>query len=211
MKITNKQQILNTFCNDFNSFENDFRYDNDLKSELHLRTLEMKNIMYDITDNKMKLIKMELNKIQIDNIANLLIHQCRCEASLLLQTYGSLYIASQHIIFDYFKAISSYDYYRTYDQVLEDINAVPEGLTEITSSANNQSSKDKKGAKTAPPKGKGKDAAANGSREAVFVPILSEAMEELPEAGVLEVEEEVDPKGKKKPAASSKVSAVIIT
>ncbi len=199
MRIDGRQQIYENFVKDFNSYDMEFRFDPDLIAEFNLRTLEMRGKLWEMIEHKMKEISKELSIYQIDSVSQVLIHRCRCEAAALIQAYGSMYVASQHVIFDYFRSVSTFDCFHEFERVLEDINAVPDGLgSSSITSASAATTNDKKAPKQTPSKGKMKE--NENSREPVFPLILPEVLDSLPDAGVFQNEEDVDPKsGKKKP------------
>lgn len=201
-----KQDIFEEFRAKFNEIESDFRYDPDCIAELHLRALELSDTMFNICDRRQKEAVSVVDEISRDGIVNVFIHRCRCEASALIQAEYSRFISSLHLLFDYSKAVTGYDYKIKYANLLEEALPISNGSNV---DANAGKGKDAgKGGKDAGKGGKGKD--AGGAAPAVYrtpvtsVLLNSETMNVIPDATPAEAEEVVDPKAKGKAPAKGK-------
>ncbi len=183
-----KQAILDQFREEFNSFDEDFRYDAELMNELYLRTLELRDKFWEISEKKASSSKGVIEKVSRDGIAHVLIHQARCEGASLLQAYVGLFVAGLNVLFDYMRATSSYKYNGAYGQVLEPtVPAInPTASGEEAAAGGKGKEKDKKG-------GKG----SGEGRSPIAPPILWSDMEQLPPCTADEEEGGDGGKGKK--------------
>ena len=195
----NKQDIFDAFREDFNSFENDFRFDAELMNELYLRTLELRDQFWDISESKAANTKKVIQKISRDEMEKVFIHQARCEGASLLQSYLGLFVAGLNVLFDYMRATSAYGYTRAYGQVLETIGPA----------INPSLQTDYEGGKGAKDKSKKNKASTDtSSRIPVAPPILWSDMEQVPSSSA-EDEAEEDKGSKKKDA--KKVGLAFLT
>ena len=120
IKLDNRQEIYDDFVINFNSIENDFRFDRECASELHLRSFEMRENLLSICDTKKKEIDIHIARMAVDGILNLFIHVTELEASALLQSEYNRFIISLHLLFDYTKSIATYDKSKQILNVLEE-------------------------------------------------------------------------------------------
>ena len=201
-----KQDIYEEFRSKFNEIEGDFRYDPDCIAELHLRALELSDTMLNICDRRQKEVNAVVDEMARDGIVNVFIHRCRCEASAMLQAEYSRFISSLHLLFDYSKAITGYDYKVRYANLLEETLPIS---SSNNVDANAGKGKDTgKGGKDAGKGGKGKD--AGGAVPTVYrtpvttVVMNSGTMSIIPDATSAEAEEVIDPKAKGKAPAKGK-------
>jgi hypothetical protein len=185
----NKQDIFDKFRDDFNSFEEDFRFDAELINELFLRTLELRDTFWEISENKAKQAKAVIQKVSLDGMANVFIHNAQCEGAAMLQSYLGLFVAGLNVLFDYMRATSAYNFTGAYGQVLEPVAPVtnPTLTTEDAAAGGAKGAKkdDKKGSKS------------GDGRSPIAPPVLWSEMETLPPSTAAE-EEVVDDKAKKK-------------
>jgi hypothetical protein len=102
-----RQEIYQQFQQEYNSYENDLRYDSDFTSEYLLRILELRSELSLQIENKMKNI---INFIQIifgENLNQVYIHRINCESVMLIQSYGHLFVTMINILQDCLRHISS--------------------------------------------------------------------------------------------------------
>lgn len=204
LKRDSRQDIFDAFVENFNSFDEDFRYDIDLMADLHLKTLDLRDSLWDLTEEKIRAVNRELQTIAIDAICQLLIHRSYGEGIVLLQVYTELFVASLHQISDYFRSTAGFDYYVNYGQELEEINPIPDNLLlELSGNENGVGGKEKDKKKDAGKAANKKGGASSTVRDPVAPCLIASCngeLDVLPEAGSLEAEV-VDDKSKKKAAA----------
>ena len=119
-KLDNRQEIYDDFVINFNSVDNDFRFDKECASELYLRSLELRENLLNICDTKKKEIDIYIARAAVDGILNLFIHTTELEATALLQSEYNRFIVSLHLLFDYTKSIATYDKSKKILNVLEE-------------------------------------------------------------------------------------------
>lgn len=183
----NRQSLFDAFRNGFNEFSVDDRYDVDVMNELHLRSVELRDDLLNLSESKQQQTLEILDKISFDGMINVFSHRCHCEAVAMLQSYISHFNSSLHVIFDYVKAVSGYDYHKSIAPELE--------LVAPAEIAPSDDKKDKKGNGGA----KAKNKAEGVSRDQVAPVVLRDEMNALPDPPTpSEAEEEKDVKTKKK-------------
>ena len=101
----NRQSLMDTFMADFNDVEDDFRFDKDFICELYLRCMEFGNSLRLLNDEKKKQSEDRIKDVTCDLVMLLLVHRCRCEACVFLQSEMHKLMCSINILFDYFKSI----------------------------------------------------------------------------------------------------------
>ena len=101
----NPQSLMDTFMADFNDVEDDFRFDKDFICELYLRCMEFGNSLWLVNDEKKKQSEDRIKDVTCDLVMLLLVHRCRCEACVFLQSEMHKLMCSINLLFDYFKSI----------------------------------------------------------------------------------------------------------
>ena len=189
LRRDNKQDLLDSFREKFNSFEMDFRFDADLINELYLRTLELRDKFWSLTEERSSQANEIIESVSRDSSVKVLIHNVEAEGAQLLQMYTNLFVNGLNVMFDHMRAVSTYEYNKSVAQILEEVDPIPEdylGLNDNPSS-NGKGDKDK---------GKGK-APPVAKRVGIACPIVWNDMETSIPQPVPKVEEEPDT-GKKK-------------
>ena len=194
-----KQTLFETFRNDFNSIEEDFRFDLDFKAEMHLRALELRQMLIEITARRREKASGLVKTLGDDGSILVMSHSCRCELAALLQAELNRFVAALHVIFDISKAVNRFQYNAQVCNALEETLALAGGAPP----------EDAKGKKAAPA-AKGKGGKGGGPepptpfREPLAPFILDRAvMSTLPEKAAAEAVVD-DPKAKGKPPAKGK-------
>jgi hypothetical protein len=190
-----KQAMFDAFREGFNSFDNDFRFDPDLRAELHLRTLELRSAMWDMAGQRKKRIEVALKKICNDGIIALLVHRVQGEGASLIQSEVNKFKTSLNLIFDYLRTSAAYPYPSAVSIAPEECLVPPENPyelegTELAAAAGGK----EKGGKAAPAKG-AKGAEAKGPLRPAAVPPIAidrEAMAKLPPEPSADGEEKVE-------------------
>jgi hypothetical protein len=186
-----RQNLFEDFRVDFNSLEQDFRFDPDCIEELHLRTAELGDSLWEICDNRKKEAENFLEKVKLDAVINLSIHRTQCEGSSLLQAEFSRFIAILHILFDATKSFVGFDYLNRYANVLEETLAVT--IPSIESGGDAKDSKGKPAAKDAKKGASGPVPYRDPVTPILFDPIT---LTKIPEVKTPEPAEVLDAKGK---------------
>lgn len=206
-----KQQLFEDFRKGFNEVEDDFRFDDDLKAELHLRALELRQAMWAVADARRTEIEKALASIAADDAVALAVHRAQSEGVSLLQSEVDRFIIAVDMSFDYLKLAAAYPYTATAGNTLEECLPPLENLYDSAAFLPGASTgKDAKGGKApaAAKGGKGAPEVKGPSRNPI-APILmnSGMMSKLPpRAGEAKVEE-VDPKAKGAAAKGKKGAA----
>jgi len=191
-----KQNIFEDFRNFFNLIPEDLRFDPDMITELHLRALEMRSKLSDITDKRRKEAEDRLLTIAADGTLGVLCHRSRCEASLLIQSELNRFIASCHLLLDSSKALCKFKNTSRFANELEEALPVGEGGGEKVDSKGGKDAKGK-----APAKGKAAETVIVPYRDPVAPSILNaDVMSAIPKpasAAAVAVDPKKDAKGKK--------------
>ena len=116
----NKHNLIGKFGNEYNSIENDFRYDNDCKAEMCLRILELRDQMFQMAKSRRLEAEDMMSKIQNDGMTAIYIHRLHCEGVAFLQTELNRFIVTLHLIFDYLKSFVGRPLYEKYENDLEE-------------------------------------------------------------------------------------------
>jgi hypothetical protein len=193
-----KQYVFEAFRKDFNLIPEDLRFDPDMMAELHLRTLEMRAKLSDITDKRRKDIQERLASIAADGALAVLTHRSRCEAASLVQTELNRFLASCHILLDTSKALCKFKKSSKVANELEETLPIGEVGGEKVDA---KGGKDAKG-KAPPAKGKGTEIVITPYRDPVAPAILNtDVMASIPmpasAAAVVADPKAKDVKGKK--------------
>ena len=115
-----KQGVFEAFRGDFNAVDSDLRFDEDVIAELHLRVLELRVALQNITDErKQELIELVKN-IEKDGIVLALSHRVRCEFAAILQSELNRFTASCHLILDTSKCLCKRNFIVTHSTELEE-------------------------------------------------------------------------------------------
>jgi len=208
-----RQTIFEDFRKGFNEIEEDFRYDVDCMSELHLRTQELRDRFWSMSENRKKDAEAVLRKFANDGSCTLSVHACQSQGVALVQVESNRFVAAVHVLLDL--------YYSTRKRTIKDVfvgsveEAAPVPGAEhahVTGSAVKGSKpkepptpkdKDKKATKKL-----GKDLCGDNVPRAPLGPmILGAELCELPEPDVkLEDDDDanVAAKGKAKPKPTTK-------
>ena len=205
-----RQNLLEDFRVGFNEIHEDFRFDVDCIAELHLRSLELGDTMWAMTDVRRKEAEELLQQLIDDAAATLSIHRGQCEGTALIQAELNSFSVSLHLLFDYCRAVTSYDSKERAGNPLEE--TLPLKLSS-DAGAGSQEATGKGGKDKAPAKdakggkgGKGEAAVAVPFREPLCKIVMpADAMGLLPAPKAAAEVEVVDPKakgGKAAPAAA---------
>lgn len=198
IRADGRQDLVDGFCAGFNDVQADFRFDADCIAELHLRAVELGDVISCLSDKRKKEAEDQLQQFLNDGLLQVSIHRTQCEGAALLQAMFNSFSTSLQLLFDTTKSISKFDKSSAICNRLEE--ALPVSIGEAAKSAAGKDAKggtkDAKGGKG----GKDAPAAAVPFREPVPPIVLpSELMNSIPTAKV-EINEPVDPKAKGKPA-----------
>lgn len=205
-----RQSIFEDFRKGFNEIDEDFRYDLECISELHLRTQELRDRLWSMTENRKKEAESILKKFANDGSCTLSIYTSQCQGVALVQAETNRFIAGIHVLLDLFYASRKRTIKDMYVGNVEEAAPVPglEQATAPTGSATKggkpkepQTPKDKKA-----PKKQMKDLCGDNVPRAPLGPmILSASLSELPEADV-KMEEDDDANSPTKAKAKAKAS-----
>lgn len=199
-----KQSLWEKFVENFNSFDDDFRYDPDLKAELHLRALELRAAFWALAEVRRKDIDEVRAKILADGALEVAVHCIQGSAASLVQSEVNRFKTGMNIIQDYLKSVSAYKYSSIAFNALEECAAPPNDMYEVSASgASLGATTGKDGKPVSKPKG-GKSEIKT-LRNAI-APILLDktTMIRLPEPAPLEQKQD-EAAGKGKAAAVKKV------
>jgi hypothetical protein len=117
-----RQEMCGAFQKEFNSFENDLRYDSDFISEYLLRILELRSELWDRVEHKMKEISEKVRGIFRENMVSVLVHRVQCEGGAVIQSYCHLFVTLLNILHDAGRSYSSAVNY------LKEIEVIPEEM-----------------------------------------------------------------------------------
>ena len=125
-RLDNRQEIFDDFVSGFNAIDDDFRFDNECAAELHLRSLELREVLLGGCDTRKKDAELFVARAAVDGIAGLLVHLSECEGAAMLQAEYNRFVISLHLLFDYTKTMASYDRSRKTFNLLEETLAPPD-------------------------------------------------------------------------------------
>lgn len=183
LRRDNKQDLFDEFRQKFNSFDIDFRFDRDLINELCLRTLELRDQFWSISEQRSSEANDIIDKVSTDSSVRVLIHKCECEAAQLLQSYCSLFVSGLNVLFDFMRSVSSFDTKKCMDQTLESVDPIPPDFLDNMGTEEEISRAKDKG------KDKGKGASST-SRAAIACLVLWPGMEQSVPEPIAPLEEE---------------------
>lgn len=230
VRSDDRKNIFEQFRQAFNEVEDDFRYDIDCTAELHLRTFELGNSIWELCDARKKEADEMLDKVRLDGVLDLHKHRSHCEAAAFIQSEIDRFYISLHLLFDFSKSISSYDRRVLVANPLEETlpMAVPKDISALlgdatAGAAGKAGGKDGKGKDTkAAAPAAGKDAKKGGGKGEVIItavpfrepvsPILLpiQSMRSIPDPPVAEQPDgtaDKSSKGKAPPKAAVKKGA----
>ena len=132
-----RQELLDDFVVGFNQIDDDFRFDTDCIAELHLRSLELRDVVLMSCDARRKECVAFVAKTCLDGISALLVHASECEGAVMLQAEYNRFIVSLHLLFDFTKAMASYDSTKKIVNTLEE--TLQPALPDDSSASNTKS------------------------------------------------------------------------
>ena len=199
-----RQSVFEEFRDRYNTIDIDFRFDDTIIFELHLRTLELGRELWNMSDIKRDKILAILKGISKDGMSSILIHRCQCEGAAFMQAEFRRFCIAIHVILDFTKGSSSYDSSALLRNTLEECLAaiIPSKDDPAVETGGGKGNK-----KPAEKSKKGEVAAAVAWRNVVPPVLLPHTMMNtlpLPQ----EDEAPVDPKSKGKPPVKGKGEAV---
>eukprot|EP01039_Chlorochromonas_danica_P002127 gene2127-2321_t len=160
IRLDDRQELFNNFRNGFNAIEEEMRYDPDCIAELHLRTLQLRNDLTKLCDQRKKEMEEAIEVIQKDNNVKVLQHRCYCEAAFFLQSEYSRFYTILQIIMDFAKATQGFEIHERVRNELEPClpitlegykAPIPPVKPSMAPTGKDAKNKEKKPAKDAPP------------------------------------------------------------
>jgi hypothetical protein len=109
MRRSDYQDIFYTFRDDFNNIDDDFRFDVEVRAELVMRTMILRNTLSLKADNRKVECESLLKEFEADGVVKLLSHRIKCEGAAMMQSEVTRFTAALHVMQDYAKANSSYE------------------------------------------------------------------------------------------------------
>ncbi len=198
IRVDDRQVNFNKFREDFNSIDDELRFDPDCIAELHLRTMTLRNQWSVATEQRLKDLKDVIQGITLDGNVAVFQYNGRYESAYFLQSELNRFYNSLQIIFDYAKSIQGF-------QCCEKIRNELEVLLQISpfDEVENDGGKGKDKGKDKEKKATGKDKGGNvfqPYREplAPYFMVNTQSMINQVPAGKSPVEEVIDPKAKGK-------------
>ena len=169
-----RQELLDDFVTGFNQIDDDFRFDVDCIAELHLRSLELRDVILLSCGARRKECEAFVAKTCLDGISALLVHASECEGAVMLQAEYNRFIVSLHLLFDFTKSMASYDSTKKIVNTLEE--TLQAALPDDSSTSNTKSDGRKLFSSTysAPPTSKKPTAALHRKGSAVFAAVEPE-------------------------------------
>lgn len=162
-----KQNLMEAFRAEFNMIPIDMRFDLDCIAEFHLRVLEMRELFWDSALQRRIAADNYVTQMSQDVQIPVFIHRTYCEGSALIQAELNRYFATLHILFDYSKSMTGFDYLTQYHNIMEE--ALEIIFVASSSPATGTTTADKKAQKAKAGKAAEK-AAAKGGKGADPVP-----------------------------------------
>ena len=120
VRLDNRQDSFEDFIVGFNQIDDDFRFDPDCVAELHLRTLELREVILLGCDVRKKDAEAFVLTVSLDGIYQLILHMSECEGVAMVQAEYNRFVVSIHLLLDYSKAMASYDCTKKILNVLEE-------------------------------------------------------------------------------------------
>lgn len=205
-----RQSIFEDFRNGFNAVEDDFRFDTDTMNELHLRILELRTTLWNMSDVRKKEVESCIRKFAGDGVCSMLIYRCQCEGAALIQAELNRFMAGLHVLLDLFytsqKCVRKEKYTNPIEETLPlpSVEAVSPGKG--SGPAGGAKPKSRESDKKKPSASKAGVSKVKGDAGEVYRPpmaiaVLGNELGEIPHPEPLEDDEDsvVDAKGKAKP------------
>lgn len=201
LRQDSRQELFNTFRDSFNNIiiEPDLRYDPDCIAELYLRTLQLRNEISKLCEQRYQDVLSIINKTEKDGQNHVFIYHLKCEGMFLLQNEMNRFYQILDLLFDYTKSIQTYQIHEKIANELEVL--LPSTSYELIKVETTGKKGDAKAEKKLE-KSKTAGAAVFAPYREVLSPYfinlnLNQLTESIPLA---KDEEVVDPKAKPKPA-----------
>ena len=172
-----KQILVNTFCETYNSLEVDFHFDDECKAELCLRAIELRDSFLKIAKVRKLEAEDAMMKVMTDNMVALSTHRLYCEGAAVLQGAINRFTVGLHAILDYTRSILG----RVASSKIEsDLEETLRGLFDVEKEVKGKDGKSKSKEKSVAKKKKGEPADPVPYREAVGKLVLTLRSVELP-------------------------------
>lgn len=120
-----RQNVYEDYRNQYNhGIEYDFRYDIDCKAEYLLRSMELSDQLWSMTESRRASNDSILTSFSADTRLQSLIHLSRCEGAYFLQAELNRFFTTINILFDTVKSVCSYDSLTEIASSLEEVSSI---------------------------------------------------------------------------------------
>ena len=86
IRLDHHQEVFEQFVTRFNAIEEDLRFDRECAAELYLRSLELRETLFQIANTRKKTADDFLSRCGVDGVLRLMVHECENEGVVFLQS-----------------------------------------------------------------------------------------------------------------------------